>query len=196
MIPKNLLSCWFGRGKKSDLFLMCEASKRRVLPDWHRIEINEDTIDLDVLITPYMRGVLERGEFVKATELGRLWALWRYGGVYCDEDIEVLKPFDPLLHNQFFIGREDETNINGAVIGSVAKGEPISRLRWAFPSDSDGREKATYYGPGFLTKHLRNTREPLFEVYEPQLFYPVHYHGYGKVTDKSYTNHHWAGSWK
>ncbi len=196
VIPRNLISCWFGRGEKSDLFKRCEESKRRVLPDWERIEVNEDTIDLNVLVSPYMRGVLERGEFVKATELGRLWGLWRYGGVYCDEDIEILRPFDPLLVDPFFIGKEDATNINGAVIGSTAKGWDISRLYWAFPRDSEGKEKATAYGPGFLTTYLQDRHASHAKVYQPEFFYPVHFTGSGKITENSYTDHKWCGSWK
>ncbi len=193
MIPKNLLGCWFGRGKKSDLFLMCEETKQRQLPEWNVIEVTEDTIDPELLACPYMRGVLERGEFVKATELGRLWALHKYGGVYLDEDVEVLKPLDPLLDSPFFIGWEDSHMINGAVIGSMQAGATITALLEAFPVNSDGGAIATTYGPMFLTQQMRKLGGYL---YSPEFFYPVHYDGTGTITGNSFTRHWWAGSWK
>lgn len=193
MIQKNLLSCWFGRGKKSELFLQCEETKRKVLPDWERYEINEDTIDPAVLKCQYMQSVLLRGEFVKATELGRLWALWKYGGVYMDEDVEVIKPLDPLLDDKFFIGYEDERYLNGAVIGSRPGGHEISKLYWGFPRDSTGTEKATAYGPLYLSNMLIESK---CTKYQPEYFYPIHYDGSGAFTVNSYCNHMWAGSWK
>jgi mannosyltransferase OCH1-like enzyme len=196
VIPKILLSCWFGRGRKSDLFLQCQESKRRVLPDWLTFECNEDTIDPAIMASPYMQAVQARGEFVKMTEIGRLWALHRFGGVYMDEDVEALKPFDPLLNNQFFIGWEDTQYINGAVMGSVAGGETVSALLKAFPLDSDGSKKATAYGPVFLTEQLRNVDCVKFE---PKLFYPWHHaHKLDRslIGPDSFALHHWAGSWK
>jgi mannosyltransferase OCH1-like enzyme len=196
MIPRILLSCWFGRGRKSDLFLACQETKRRVLPDWLTFECNEDTIDTAIMASPYMQAVLARGEFVKATEIGRLWALHRFGGVYMDEDVRVLKPFDPLLGVPFFIGWEDTRYLNGAVMGSVAGGETVSALLKAFPLDSDGSQKATAYGPVFLTEQLRNVdciKHP------PEHFYPWHHaHSFSPETigPQSYAIHMWAGSWK
>lgn len=196
MIPKTLLSCWFGRGQKNDLFKMCEESKRRVLPDWNRFEVNEDTIDPALLATKYMQEVQRRGEFVKMTELGRLWALWKFGGVYCDEDVEILKPFDPLLNTEFFIGREDANYVNGAVVASVAKGEIITHLLDKFPSGTDGAMRANRYGPIYLTEQLKDVA---CTVHPVEFFYPF---TFGQtmadavITPNTYAAHHWAYSWK
>ena len=38
----------------------------------------------------------------------RFYALNKYGGIYFDTDVEVLKSFDDLLENEFFIGYELE----------------------------------------------------------------------------------------
>lgn len=173
---------------------MCEESKRRVLPEWHRIEVTEDTIDSWVMETPYMKGVLSRGEYVKATEFGRLWALCRYGGVYMDEDVEALKPLDSLLADPFFIGYEDQITLNGAVIGSIPFGKCITFVGSNFPLACDGTLKATIYGPQYLTAMLDRRDE--CKRYPPEYFYPIHYNGSGAITENSYTNHHWAGSWK
>jgi mannosyltransferase OCH1-like enzyme len=188
VIPKNLISCWFGRGAKKKLFRDCIATWHEILHDWKFYEINEDTIG-HFGGCRYINSVLERGEVVKATELGRLIGLARWGGFYFDADIELLKPPDPLLGHDFVIGREDAHTINGAVIGSAAGGTIVRRLIEKFPQGSDGTEKATAYGPVFLTNALR---EPSLTptILPPEYFYPRHFSGTGAITPNSYTNHH------
>lgn len=167
-----------------------------MLPDWLTFECNEDTIDPSIMNSRYMRSILARGEFVKATEIGRLWALRKFGGVYLDEDVEVIKPFDPLLSVPFFIGWEDGQYINGAVMGSVAGGETISALEKAFPLDTDGALTATAYGPVFLSEQLRDVS---CVKHPPEYFYPWHHaHKFSPemIKPNSYAVHHWCGSWK
>lgn len=195
MIPKNVLSCWFGRGQKSDLFKRCRESKERVLSGWRFIDVNEDTCPA-LMEVPYMKAVHARGEFVKCTELGRLWALAAYGGVYLDEDVEVVRPFDPLLERSFFIGREDTAWVNGAVIGSRLMGDIALSLFEAFPAETDGRELANVYGPKFLTSWLRQIG--FTDILPPEFFYP---YAFGQtrdqavITPNTYAMHHWAASW-
>lgn len=195
MIPKRVIGAWFGRGKKSAMFERCLASQVRV-SGWEVIEINEDTIDPAVLETPYYRGVLGRREFVKATEYARLWGLWKFGGVYMDADVELVKPLDPLLELDMFIGREDGQWINGAVIGATQGNATIRALLDAFPLASEGLEKANEYGPKFLTKHL--TGVPGVTVLPPEYFYPYLYNqtpDQAVITPNTYAVHHWAKSW-
>lgn len=195
MIPKRIINAWFGRGNKSALFEKCLASQASV-SGWEVTEINEDTMDVDDLASPFFQGVLGRREFVKATEFGRLWGLWRYGGVYMDADVELLKPLDPLLGHKFFIGREDHEWINGAVIGAPAGSPVVKALLDRFPLWSEGLEKANEYGPKYLTKHL--TGVPGVTVLSPDAFYPYLWNQTPEqavITPNTYAIHHWAKSW-
>lgn len=195
MIPKRIINAWFGRGKKSAMFERCLASQARV-SGWEVLEINEDTIDPAVLETPYYRGVLGRGEFVKATEYARLWGLWMHGGVYMDADVELLKPLCPLLGLDLFIGREDDQWINGAVIGATQGNATIRALLDAFPLASEGMEKANEYGPKYLTKLL--TGVPGVTVLPTEAFYPYLWNQTPEqavITQNTYAIHHWAKSW-
>lgn len=194
MIPRNVLSCWFGRGEKSELFKRCRESKERILAGWNFIDVNEDNCAM--MHMPYMKAVHERGEFVKCTELGRLWALCVYGGVYMDEDVEAVKPFDPLLDRQFFIGREDDRWVNGAVMGSKQMAMTAVQLLGGFPVDSDGRELANVYGPKYLTAKLAEIG--FTDILPPEYFYPYSFGQTRKqavITPNTYAMHHWAGSW-
>lgn len=199
MIPKIIHNAWFGRGEKSDLFKRCMDTWRKVHPDWQFVETNEDNLGT---FGPckYIRSVLERGEFVKATELARLAALWRQGGVYLDADVELVKPLDPLLEHTFFIGREDAEWLNGAVIGAEPGSEAVKWLISNFPVDSDGRAPANHYGPIYLTRTLAMLPPEDLDVtiLSPEHFYPYLWNQKPeemKVTDNTYAIHHWAKSW-
>ena len=198
MIPKIIHNAWFGRAEKSDLFKRCIESWHRIHPDWDYVETTEDNIGL--LHTPYLRSVLERGEFVKAAEIARLAALSRMGGVYLDADVELLKPLDPLLAETFFAAWEDASCINGAVMGSVAHGELISLLTGNFPINSFGDEPANHYGPIYITDQLRPRllNGETITVFPPEYFYPFLWNQTAKqavITTNTYAIHHWAKSW-
>ena len=55
----------------------------------------------------------------------RFYALYNYGGIYLDSDVEVLKSFDNLLDLRYFIGKEKDSvgGIEAAIIGAE-KGLP------------------------------------------------------------------------
>lgn len=191
MIPKNVISCWFGRGEKSELFKRCRESKERVLAGWNFIDITED--NCGVMDTPHMRALAERKQYASMPELARLWALFKFGGVYLDEDVEVLKDFTPLLDQEFFIGFEDGVTLCGAVMGSEPQGATISHMSRVFPIDGDASEKPTFYTPGRMLAGVRHT------AYPPEYFFPYRYDQRREdavITPNTYAMHHWAGSWQ
>lgn len=213
MIPKIIHSAWFGGGEKSALFKRCMAGWRAMLPDWEFREINEENLG-EAGESPYIQSVLARREFVKATELARLVALERDGGIYLDCDVEVLQPLTPLLDNHFFIGRQPDLglgphphkeNINGAVIGSVPGGRVIQYLLSRFPTFGPGELPVNHYGPRFLSActqvlpaYLGSQWREDFTVYPPEYFYP---YGFTQdltdavITPNTFAIHHWAKSW-
>ncbi len=195
-----MISAWFGPAApliQSDLFKRCIESWHVTHPDWNFINIGEESLPAQIRESPYVKGVLSRGEYVKATEVARLYGLWKHGGVYVDYDVELLKSFDPLRYDRdFFIGREDHETINGAVMGSAAYGAVITKLLSSFPLDSDGRRSPPQYGPVYLTEFFG--KHP-HEILPPEYFYPTHWRTKGLThnhTDNTYAVHHWAASWE
>ena len=47
--------------------------------------------------------------------------LYKYGGIYLDTDVEVVKNFDSLLDTDMFLGYESKGVINLAVVGVIKK---------------------------------------------------------------------------
>ena len=63
-------------------------------------------------------------KYAFAADYIRLYALYHYGGIYLDMDVEVLKPFDPLLHLHSMICRQNGADgLEMATIGAQ-RGEP------------------------------------------------------------------------
>lgn len=206
MIPHIIHSCWFGRGKKNALFEECMESQRRFAHDngWTLREMNEDTMSPELMATPFMRGVLARGEWVKATVPGRYSALAEYGGVYLDCDVEIVGPFG--LYTlcgtlPFFAGWEDTHHICDAVLGSVPAahpgGETIKSLLAGLSLDTPGDRGPHEYGPTYLTRRLRDELRDVSNVQPPDVFYPSHWRTPDEVntTARTVTVHRWAGTW-
>ncbi|KAJ0177449.1 hypothetical protein K1T71_007458 [Dendrolimus kikuchii] len=141
----------------------------------------------------------------------RYLTLYKWGGIYLDTDTLVVKPFDDLGGN--WVGREDSTLVNAAVIGIANDklgrkmiGDVVRELNNTYKP-----EMWNYNGPGSITRVLRRickspklvdwTAENCqgFPVYGPEYFYPVHYSKFsdyfkaGTVINSpaAYTHHFW-----
>ena len=94
------------------------------------------------------------------SDLARYLLLYRYGGIYLDMDVLVLKPLLPLLKFGFFAAFQyygrGRNNLNGAILGSRA-GEPIlwELLKGCAKAAGTEREYTwAEFGPTLLTDTL------------------------------------------
>lgn len=126
MIPKVIHYCWFGRGPMPELAQKCIDSWHKFMPDWEYVLWNED--NFDVSSYPYAREAYDTKKYAFVSDVARLEALKKHGGVYLDVDFEVYKPFDALLHHAAFAGFEGSkyNPVMMGVLGSVAEGAWIS----------------------------------------------------------------------
>ena len=94
----------------------CLASWKRILPDYEFILWNTNKFDINS--TQWTKQAFEAKKYAFASDYIRLYALYNYGGIYLDTDVEVLKSFNELLHLPYFIGLEQHNIIEAAVIGA------------------------------------------------------------------------------
>ncbi|MBR3455924.1 MAG: hypothetical protein IKH26_11430 [Bacteroidaceae bacterium] len=104
MIPKKIHYCWFGGCPKPKDVLECIASWRKMCPDYEIVEWNET--NFDVHINTYCEQAYSLKKWAFVSDVARLYALFSFGGIYMDTDVEVVRDFDDLLHYHAFFGFE------------------------------------------------------------------------------------------
>lgn len=130
----------------------------------------------------------------------RYAALWEFGGVYVDADVEFLRPFDDLLDGEPFAAWEDHNMICPTVMGAPPRHPAIGALLDALPAWFAARPKAPpneQTGPYLLTRLWRRRHD--VRLLDPVAFYPIHWSEKrllgGPYPAESYAVHHWDAGW-
>lgn len=131
MIPKIIHYCWFGEGKKSKLAKKCIESWKKYCPDYEIREWNES--NFDVYMNDYTKYCYENKKWAFLSDYARLYVVEKYGGVYFDTDVEVIRNIDELLNYNAFYGFENDNYIaSGLGFGSVANHSIIKKMSMVY----------------------------------------------------------------
>lgn len=104
MIPKIIHYSWFS-GEPYPKFLQeCMDTWRRVLPDYEFVLW--DAKRLADCHNTFADEAVSVRKWAFAADFVRLYAVYHYGGIWLDTDIDMFKTFDPFLGDGMFIGRE------------------------------------------------------------------------------------------
>lgn len=119
MIPKIIHLCWISGDAYPKTIQMCIDSWQRMLPDYEIVLWDKQRVDS--LNSRYLNGAIQNCRYAFAADFIRFYALYTYGGIYLDSDVEVLKSFDELLSLRYFIGKENSGNDwEPAIMGAEA----------------------------------------------------------------------------
>lgn len=109
-IPKVVHYCWFGGNPLPPLAEKCIASWRKFLPDYEIRQWDESNFDVNIL--PYTAQAYEAKKYAFVSDYARFWILYKYGGLYFDTDVEVIKPLDDIIAAGPFMGCQNKYNPN------------------------------------------------------------------------------------
>lgn len=138
MIPKKIHYCWFGRGEKTKLAKKCLASWRKYCPDYEIIEWNEDNFDINT--NAYTKMCYDQKKYAFLSDYLRLVIIDKYGGIYFDTDVELVRNFDTLLGCEAFFGFENEKNVaTGLGFGAESGNEIVKRMLAEYDVLLDGK---------------------------------------------------------
>ena len=129
MIPKLIHYCWFGKGKKPEIFQQCLNSWRKNMPDYKIIEWNEDNVKLDE--SPYLKKAFENKKWAFISDVVRLKVIYTYGGIYLDTDVEIYKSFDYLLKYDAFFFFQNHNQINTGLGFGAIHNSPLIKMMLA-----------------------------------------------------------------
>ncbi len=104
MIPKLIHLCWLSGDPYPEKIRFCIDSWKKHMPDYEIMLW--DTKRFDVNSTPWTKQAFEAKKYAFAADYIRLYAIYNYGGIYFDSDVEVIQSFDKFLHLPYFAGIE------------------------------------------------------------------------------------------
>ena len=206
-IPK-IHQIWIGKNLPNQYQKWCLEWKK-YNPDYEYKLWNESEILRLGLVNEKI--FLETNNVGIKSDIARYEILYRFGGIYLDTDMQLIKPFDNFLHTSNFISCINSSYIPCILNGFIACAsncQITSKLIYTISNNSHkpqerGVATLDFSGPNLLTKTIKNLKlEDDFLILPSQYFYPwpnfLRSSTIDKkvfVTSKSYAIHHWEVSW-
>lgn len=206
-IPKVIHYCWFGNNKKNKKIEICIKSWKNILKDYEIIEWNEKNFDINH--NKYIQQAYSSKKFAFVSDYVRAFALYNYGGIYLDTDVQVFKKFDDLLENDSFWGFEEGNYIATSVIGAKKKNKLIEQLLDSYENKTFIEEDGSLNQvtnvetiTNILEKYGLKKDGKYQKIEKMATFFPkVYFSPYDyinctyEITSNSYCVHHFHVSW-
>ena len=213
MIPKIIHYCWLSKDPFPDDIKACIYTWKNTLPDYEFRLWNSTAFDIES--SPWVKEAYFSGKYAFAADYIRIYALYHFGGIYLDCDVEVLRSFNTLLQLPYFIGKEQSGyGIEAATLG-FEKGHPLLKDLLEY---YDGRQ--FYLGnkqfdirplPSILKEYIDkkytlkevetiddfDKTSNVISIFGVLFFSPKKWDTKELiVSPKTYSIHHFSGSWK
>lgn len=209
-IPKILHYCWFGNNKYPKDVKKYMESWRKYFPDYKIIRWDESNFDINCC--QYVKDAYKEKKWAFVTDYVRLYALVKYGGIYLDTDVEILKPLDLFLKYDAFSSFQPNpdntytitTGIMGCKKGFLFFDEILSDYNDLSFYKEDGTLNDTpnvEYITNICIKYglkLNNKHQSIkgLEIFNNEYFCPKNWKTRKlDLTSNTYTIHHFKGSW-
>lgn len=127
MIPKIIHLCWISGDPYPPKIKKCidswqDGNGGGCLSDYRIMVWDYDKVMS--LGYRWIRQAVQEKKYAFAADCVRFYALYHYGGIYLDSDVEVLKPFDDLLDLPYFMCAENQAHLFEAAVIGAAPGLP------------------------------------------------------------------------
>lgn len=201
MIPRTIHHVWPGEDAFRPELHRYRQSWMQHHPDWSfrfwRTELGDGASEevRALLADPHYSAVVK-------SDVARFEMLRLHGGVYVDSDMECLRPFDDLLGDAFFCGRESEGYLCPSVVGCVPD-HPLSGMMvrlaldriWELDPEDVNARPNEITGPSLLTELARGRDD--VRIHPEPYFYPIPWwetHRLNDPTPHAYAKHWWNGA--
>ena len=200
MIPKIIHYCWLSNDPiPKDLKKYMKSWKEK-LYDYEIILWDLNRFDLNRSL--WVKQAFEAKKYAFAADYIRLYAVYNYGGIYMDMDVEVIKSFNDLLRNDYILGYEAAKGLEAGVFGAPKKAPWVKEVLEYYTSKEFALPNGLYNDtplPIIMDEVLNAdyiTNKKIVPL--PTDFLTAKSYKTGKITitPNTYTIHHFAGSWK
>lgn len=220
MIPKIIHYTWFSGEPFPEKIQACIDSWHKYMPEYEYMLWDAERLkEIDSI---WVTEALQERKWAVAADYVRLYAVYKYGGIYLDTDCMLYKSFNPLLAEKSFIGKESSIHVEGG------------RTDMHLTSHCFGAEKGDYFVGRCLSfykdRHFNTCDDPTMPYplrhgitmlpfiqcelarqhgYNPNpsankiqhldcgvTVYPPQYFDIAKMTSEGYCRHMAVGSWR
>ncbi|MDD6827432.1 MAG: glycosyltransferase [Oscillospiraceae bacterium] len=127
IIPKTIHYIWIGGTELPEHLQKCVDSWKKFCPDYDIVCWNESNYDFSK--NDYMKQAYASKKWAFVSDYARLDILYKYGGIYLDTDVELLKSLDDMLYQTAYCSVEKWNVINtGGGCGSVKNSSGIKAM--------------------------------------------------------------------
>ncbi len=123
MIPGIIHGIWFSGEPMPQLYQRCLGSWKKYAPDLEIRIWDLDSYKPDHCL--FFEQAIEHKNWSFASDYARADLLYRYGGIYMDLDVEMLRPIDDLLYNDAYMSFESRERIECGSGMGAKPGHPI-----------------------------------------------------------------------
>lgn len=211
MIPKKIHYCWFGGKPFPNEVQKCIDSWKAFCPDYEIIEWNENNYSIEDCCS-YVREAYSSQKWAFVSDYVRFDILYKYGGVYFDTDVELIKSIDDILEKGSFMGCEKTNGFSvnpGLGIAAEAGNGLYKRVldrygdRHFIQNDGsfDQLTVVEFVTDILKDKGLSNSDNIIqnvegITIYPKEYFCPMNYRtGELKITNNTRSIHHYTASW-
>lgn len=215
MIPKIIHYCWFGNNKLPEMAIKCIESWKKYFPGYEIKQWNETNFDINGC--RFTKEAYEAKKYAFVSDYARFYVLYKYGGIYFDTDVEVIKPIDDILQQGPFMGCEQVKPREKGAVESIAPGlgiaaEPGMDIYKKILNMYESMDFASWNNTGKRLTVVEAVTDLLkregfqggkeiehvagINIYSSEYFCPMNYYtGVIKITENTRTIHHYADSW-
>lgn len=210
MIPKIIHYCWFGRGEKPENILRYISGWHQKMPEYQIIEWNEDNFDINNSIE-YVKEAYEAQKYAFVSDYVRLYVLEKYGGIYLDTDIEILKSPEPLFQEaELVTGFEMQKILITAFIACEKSNHIIKEFIALYQELHFKNQRGSYDLTPINNRFTELMRkyglvlDNTYQILQEKIkIYPYHVfcgidieNSHQVIGNETYTVHHFQASWK
>ncbi len=207
MIPGIIHGIWFSDNPMPKLYQRCLESWRKYSPDYEIRIWNLETYKPRRCL--FFEQAVAHKNWAFASDYARADLLRRFGGVYMDLDVEMLRPIDDLLYNDAYMSFESLDRIEcGSGMGARAGHPILQEICESYESRPYLKEDGTWDNSTCPVRYTRVIekhglkKNGGFQFVEDITVYPFEVltgksfdTGIIYNTKLSYTVHHHNGSW-
>ncbi len=205
-IPKIIHYFWFSGDPFPEKVQKCIDSWKKFCPDYEIRGWNLDNYHTD---NEFCNEALKHRDWAFASDFGRCDVLYRYGGIYLDTDVELVRNFDDLLFDEGFMCFESKLGIDpGSGMGSILGHDIMREIRAKYYDVKYINEDGTVNHPHIIRMYtdvlekygliLNAEYQQVkgFAIYPPLVMSPYSYMtGRLQPYEKTYSIHHWVSAW-